>query len=119
IKLCIPCPKDFTHPARAKLGGDAIATDGLADHFFKAAVQLRTTVIGLLVSALFKLVSGRGMRNRWLLKETAKLFQLPLCPAGVLMYAESNSGIGTDDSRVDPAALIPTETIFPELSASI
>ena len=90
-------------------------------HFLRsAAVQLRTTVIGVFASVPATFVdSGRGMRNRWPSAETSKVFQGPVCPEALFKYPESNSGRGAENSNVEPVAWVAAATTLPKLLLSI
>ena len=81
-----------------------------------AAVQLRTTVSAV---STMSLARGRGMRNLVPSAATSNVFQLPVCPGALFIYPESNSGRGSENSKVVPVARTSTPTIRPKLALSM
>src|SRR4029450_13227645 len=109
MKLSVLRQVHLTHSARTKLRADFIATELCArakSHRLKSAVQLSTTVIGVVI-----LSSGtEATRKRWPSAPTMKKFLGPGRPT--VWRRSANSSLGAAASNVDPFSFTSTAMSF-------
>src|SRR6058998_162359 len=92
----------------------------MRDYFFRAAVQLRTAVIGGFRTEAAVWPSTRGMTNCVPSRDTAKtLVKAASWPRMPAMKPDSNKGRGSEDCRVEPLVRISAANTLLKLHVSM